>query len=130
MHKIIQALEERRNAARLGGGHDSELVRIVTGVDLAAAAVRAALGIPVGERDLEPSPGPACVIEFLRPPKGTLAGVSGPPEATFYHPPGHVYGPLRVATDRAGYVITTAPTREEALVGARTAAGAVRFEVT
>jgi hypothetical protein len=70
------------------------------------------------------------VIEFLRPPEGTLAGVSGPPEATFYHPPGHVYGPLRVATDRAGYVITTAPTREEALVGARTAAGAVRFEVT
>ena len=117
-------------AARLGGGHDSELVRIATGVDLATAAVRAALGIAVQEGDLAPSAGPACVIEFLRAPAGVLAGVSGPPEATFYHPPGHVYGPLRVATDRAGYVIRTAPTREEALAQARTAAEAVSFEVT
>ena len=34
-------------AARLGGGHDSELVRLTTGVDLATAAVRAAFGMPV-----------------------------------------------------------------------------------
>ena len=87
-------------------------------------------GSLIQERDLQPSAGPACVIEFLRAPAGVLAGVSGPPEATFYHPPGHVYGPLRVATDRAGYVICTAPTREEALAQARTAAEAVSFEVT
>jgi hypothetical protein len=35
-----------------------------------------------------------------------------------------------MATDRAGYVIRTAPTREEALAQARTAAEAVSFEVT
>ena len=70
------------------------------------------------------------MIEFLRAPEGTLVAVSGPAQATFYHPRGHVYGPLRVATDRAGYVICTAPTRQEALAQARTAAEAVRFEVT
>jgi biotin carboxylase len=117
-------------AARLGGGHDSELVRRTTGVDLATAAVRAALGLPVDPAALQPLPAAAGVIEFLQAPAGTLAGVSGPPEATFYHPPGHVYGPLRVATDRAGYVIWTALTRQEALAEARTAAEAVRFEVT
>src|SRR4029079_3946975 len=31
-------------AARLGGGHDSELVKLTTGVDLARAAVLAAIG--------------------------------------------------------------------------------------
>ena len=31
-------------AARLGGGHDSELIRLTTGVDLARCAVEAALG--------------------------------------------------------------------------------------
>ena len=64
-------------AARLGGGHDSELVRIATGVDLATAAVRAALGIAVQEGDLAPSAGPACVIEFLRAPEGCWPGCRG-----------------------------------------------------
>ena len=116
-------------AARLGGGHDSEICRRAAGVDLAAAAVRAALGLPVATPDVEPHPQAACVIEFLRAPEGELRSASGPPEATFYHPPGHRYGPLRTATDRAGYVITEGATREEALDRARTAVEAVRFEV-
>jgi hypothetical protein len=69
------------------------------------------------------------VIEFLRAPEGELVSVSGPDEATFYHPPGHLYGPLRVATDRAGCVICPAPTGEEALRRSRTASEAVNFEV-
>ena len=63
-------------AARLGGGHDSELVRIAAGVDLATAAVRAApeslsrrANSRLGRR--------ACVIEFLRAPAGVLAGCRG-----------------------------------------------------
>ncbi len=116
-------------AARLGGGHDSELVRLATGVDLAAAAVLAALGLEVEEDALRPVELGACVIEFLRAPEGELVSVSGPDEATFYHPPGHLYGPLRVATDRAGCVICPAPTGEEALRRSRTASEAVNFEV-
>lgn len=116
-------------AARLGGGHDSEICRRAAGVDLAAAAVRAALGLEVEPAGLQPDPHGACVIEFLRAPEGELRSATGPPEATFYHPPGHRYGPLRTATDRAGYVITQGATREEALDRARTAVQAVRFEV-
>jgi biotin carboxylase len=117
-------------AARLGGGHDSEICRRAAGVDLAAEAVRAALGLTVAVADLEPRQAGACVIEFLRAPEGELVSAHGPAGATFYHPPGHRYGPLRTATDRAGYVITQGATREEALDRARTAVQAVRFEVT
>jgi biotin carboxylase len=116
-------------AARLGGGHDSELARRVVGVDLADAAVRAALGMPVDEAMLDPRPNGAGVIRFLRAPEGTLVAADGPAEATFYHSPGHVYGPLRMATDRAGYVLCQASERQEALERARTASEAVRFEV-
>jgi biotin carboxylase len=116
-------------AARLGGGHDSEICRLAAGVDLAAAAVRAALGLHVEPADLVPQPQGACVIEFLRAPEGELRSATGPPEASFYHAPGHRYGPLRTATDRAGYVITQGATREEALDRARTAVQAVIFEV-
>jgi biotin carboxylase len=116
-------------AARLGGGHDSELARRVTGVDLAGAAVRAALGMPIEPESLQPVPSAAGVIRFLRAPEGELVSAAGPAEATFYHSPGHMYGPLRVATDRAGYVLQIAATRQEAVEGARTASQAVRFQV-
>ena len=116
-------------AARLGGGHDSELVLRVTGVDLAAAAVRAALGWSVAAEAIAPLPVGAGVIEFLEAPPGTLVSATGPPEACFYDPPGHVYAPIRIATDRAGYVLATAPTREEALARAAALVADVHFGV-
>jgi len=117
-------------AARLGGGHDSELVLQATGVDLAAAAVRAALGIPVDEGDLTPTRNQACVVEFLQAPAGVLRKAAGPPGVTFYHAPGHRYGPLAIATDRAGYVIAGGHSRAEALEQAAEAIRSVVFEVT
>ena len=113
-------------AARLGGGHDSELCRLATGVDLAEAAVRTSVGRQVDREALTDG---ACVIEFLAAPEGTLVSTDGPSQVTFYHAPGHRYPPLRTAIDRAGYVITQGATREEALERARTAVEAVRFEV-
>ena len=93
-------------AARLGGGHDSELVLQATGVDLAAAAVARGAGNP-GRRRRSGSRtrNQACVVEFLQAPAGVLREAAGPPGVTFYHAPGHRYGPLAIATDRAGYVI-------------------------
>jgi len=41
-----------------------------------------------------------------------------------------VYGPIRIATDRAGYVLAGGATRDDALSGAAAAAAAVRFEIT
>ena len=76
---------------------------------------------------VSPPPG---FLDSLEPlPEGVLEATGGPAEATFYHPPGHRYGPLRTATDRAGYVIAEGTTRQEALERARTAVEAVRFEV-
>ena len=117
-------------AARLGGGHDSELVKLTTGVDLARAAVRAAIGRPVRPDDVTPAPHGAGVIEFLEAPEGELVRAAGPPEASFYDAPGHVYGPIRIAIDRAGYVLAGGATRDDALARAAAAAAAVRFEVT
>jgi biotin carboxylase len=117
-------------AARLGGGHDSELVKLVTGVDLARAAVLAALGRRVTVADVTPDPHGAGVIRFLEAPPGTLLRAAGPPEACFYDAPGHVYGPIRIATDRAGYVLAGGATRDDALARAAAAAAAVRFEMT
>jgi hypothetical protein len=54
---------------------------------------------------------------------------SGPPDVHFFDEPGHVYGPLRIATDRAGYLLATGPDRASALRRAAEAAGQVRFEV-
>jgi len=117
-------------AARLGGGHDSELVKLTTGVDLARAAVLAAIGRGVSAAEVTPAPAGAGVIEFLEAPPGTLRRAAGPAEACFYHAPGHVYGPIRIATDRAGYVLAGGATRDDALARAAAAAAAVRFEVT
>ena len=117
-------------AARLGGGHDSELVRLTTGVDLARAAVLAAIGRGVSAAEVTPAPAGAGVIEFLEAPPGTLRRAAGTAEACFYHAPGHVYGPIHIATDRAGYVLAGGATRDDALARAAAAAAAVRFEVT
>jgi biotin carboxylase len=116
-------------AARLGGGHDSEICRTAAGVDLAAAAVLAAVGEQVAAASLEPQPNGAAVIEFLAAPPGELVAASGPPDVRFFDEPGHVYGPLRIATDRAGYVLATGPDRAGALRRAADAVDAVRFEV-
>jgi molybdopterin synthase catalytic subunit len=91
--------------------------------------VRTAVGHPVAAQELEPRPEGACVIEFLRAPEGELRSTGGPADVSFYHAAGHRYGPLRTATDRAGYVIAQGTTRQEALERARTAVEAVRFEV-
>ena len=116
-------------AARLGGGHDSEICRLAAGADLAAAAVRAAVGERVAAEQVTPHPEGACVIEFLRAPEGELVATAGPPEATFYHAPGHRYGPLRTATDRAGYVIAQGESRSEALDRARAAVQRVQIDI-
>ena len=69
-------------AARLGGGHDAELVHAVRGVDLAALAIRFALGEPVAVPETvdDPSRAAGCVV-FLVPPEGTLEETEGLAEA-------------------------------------------------
>jgi biotin carboxylase len=126
-------------AARLGGGHDAELCRATLGVDLNGLALTAALGEPVGDRDLAAAgtTGGACV-RFLVAPVGPLRAVEGVAAAEavdgvesvlVYRRPGFVFGPLRRGSDRAGAVLAVGESRAEALARASEAADLIRFEI-
>jgi biotin carboxylase len=131
-----QVMEE---AGRLGGGHNAELCREVVGVDLNAVAMRAAVGEPVDETELRPEPqvGGACVRFLVPPETGVLREVTGVEEARavegvrelwIYRRPGHSFGPFRMGSDRAGAVLVTGESREQALLRADEAARLIRFE--
>jgi biotin carboxylase len=119
-------------AARLGGGHDAELVEAVTAIDLN----RLALGAAVGETVL---PGPAqarvgaAVTRFLIAPEGRIESVDVPEQldgvvrVRIYRDRGYVVGPLRRATDRAGAILVVGETRAEVLALADAAAERIRF---
>jgi biotin carboxylase len=126
-------------AARLGGGHDAELAHAALGVDLNGLALQAALGESIWSAMLHavPQVGGA-VVRFLVPPDGMLEEVEGIDEAhavegveevRIYREPGHVFGPFLRGTDRAGAVLVTGASREEAQARADEAARLIRFKV-
>jgi biotin carboxylase len=117
-------------AARLGGGHDAELVQTVLGVDLNGLALDAALGNELALPPHEPRVGGA-VTRFLVAPAGVLERVEVPKdvEARIYREPGYVFVPLRRGADRAGAVLVTAGSRKEAVARADAAADAIRWHV-
>lgn len=124
-------------AARLGGGHDAELVEAATGVPLNGLALDFALGNKACVSETQALHGGACVL-FLVAPEGTLHAVEGREEALavdgvldvrLYRGPGHVFGPLRRGADRAGAVLAVGDDRDDALARARAAADAIRFHV-
>jgi biotin carboxylase len=128
-------------AARLGGGHDAELVEAATGVKLNDLALDFALGneacVSETQSHVSSHPGGACVL-FLVAPEGVLQAVEGREQAhlaagvvdvRIYREPGFRIGPLRRGPDRAGAVIAVGDSRDDALARARTAADAIRFVV-
>jgi biotin carboxylase len=126
-------------AARLGGGHDAELAHLALGVDLSGLAIDAALGDPIWSAALRAPPQVGgAVVRFLVPPEGVLEEVEGAEEARavegvedlrIYRGAGHVFGPFRRAADRAGAILATGETREQALERADEAARLIRFKV-
>jgi biotin carboxylase len=126
-------------AARLGGGHDAELCRAALRVNLNDAAIAAALGEQVRRNRLAPQArvGGAC-IRFLVAQPGALQAVRGLDEAfavdgvrgiRIYRKPGHVFGPLRSGSDRAGAILAVGDSAEDALARADRARSLIRFEV-
>lgn len=115
-------------AARLGGGHDAELVQAAVGVDLNGLAIDAALGEPLEPPRPQAQVGGA-VTRFLVAPPGILERVEVPDglQVRIYREPGHVFGPLRRGADRAGAVLATAESRAEAVARADAAAQRIRF---
>ena len=126
-------------AARLGGGHDAELAKLALGVDLNALALQAALGESIWSAALQPTPEVGgAIVRFLVPPEGVLEEVEGVEEARavesvhdvrIYREPGHAFGPFLRGADRAGAVLATGDSREEALQRADEAARLIRFRV-
>jgi len=124
-------------AARLGGGHDAELVEVATGVRLNDLALDFALENGVSVDSTQALHGGACV-HFLVAPEGELRAVEGREEAhaaegvldvRIYREPGHTFGPFLRGADRAGAVIAVGASRDEALARARAAANEIRFVV-
>jgi biotin carboxylase len=126
-------------AARLGGGHDAELAKLALGVDLNGLALQAALGEPIWSAALQPTPEVGgAVVRFLVPPEGVLEEVEGAEEARvvegvqdvrIYREPGHVFGPFQRGADRAGAVLATGESREQALERSAEATRLIRFKV-
>ncbi|HEX5467610.1 MAG TPA: ATP-grasp domain-containing protein [Gaiellaceae bacterium] len=123
-------------AARLGGGHDAEVCREALAIDPNELALDAALGEPVEIPHAQPAGG-ACV-RFLVPPEGELTAIAGIDEARaadgvvdaqVYRRPGYVFGPFLRGADRAGFVLATGASRDEALTNAGRAADSIRFEI-
>ena len=121
-------------AARLGGGHDAELVEAVTGVDLNGLAIGAALGTTLVPIWHEPRVGGA-VTRFLVAPPGMLEGVQVPERlegverVRIYRDPGYVLVPLRRGSDRAGALLAVGDSRAQAVERAEAAAAAIVFRV-
>jgi biotin carboxylase len=119
-------------AARLGGGHDGELVWAATGVDLNALALAAAFGT-AGEPAMTGEGVGGAVTRFLVPPEGTLESVEVPDDLVgvervrLYRSPGHQFGPFRYGSDRAGAVLAVGGSRDEAVERAEVAADRIRF---
>ena len=119
-------------AARLGGGHDAELAQAVTGVDLNGLTIDAAVGADLVLTQHKVGVGGA-VTKFLVAPPGVLERVDLPDDlegihrVRIYREPGYVFTPLRRGADRAGALLATGDSRDEALARANAAADRIRF---
>jgi biotin carboxylase len=119
-------------AARLGGGHDAELVEAATGVPLNDLAIDAALGEPVARPQLE-TRAAGVVTRFLVPPAGVFRSVDVPDDlegiarVRIYREPGHRFSAFRRGADRAGAVLALGSSRAQAVSRANAAAERIRF---
>ena len=112
-------------------------MELATGVPLNDLALDCALAGRASVVPTQSLAGGACVL-FLVAPEGKLRAVDGVVDALavdgvaevrIYREPGHVFGPLRHGADRAGAVLATGSSRDDALERARRAARAIRFSV-
>lgn len=125
-------------AARLSGGWmATDQIPLATGIDLVGAAIRLALGEAVDVADVTPRFARGVAIRYFFPPPGHVVRIEGFDEATarpWVHRcslslgVGDVVPPVTDHTKRAGFVITTGETREEAVERACRVVDEVRIE--
>ena len=124
-------------AARLSGGWMStDQIPLGAGVDLIGCAIRLALGESVPAEDIRPRWHRGVAIRYLFPPPGRVASIEGAEAFAgvpwvhrlgFFVEPGEVVEPITDHTKRAGFVITTGATREEAVERAEAVVNAIRI---
>lgn len=121
--------------ARLGGDFIStQLTHLSTGIDMVAAAINVALGIPPCLEPAEPKHG-VC-IRYFCPKPGKLVSVSNTEilkdarvyEAAIYHHLGEIIPEVKSSLDRSGHVIVTEDTVQKAIVLADDIINNVVFE--
>jgi biotin carboxylase len=115
-------------AARLSGGwFSTDQIPLATGVNLVGAAIRVALGDPVRREDLTPAYHRGVAIRYFFPEPGRVTAISG--TERFQHVPwihrlgfavgvGDIVEAPTDHTRRAGFVITSGETRDEAVARA------------
>jgi biotin carboxylase len=108
--------------ARLGGGKDAELAKLVTGFDAVRANVLWVLGELTREALERARPVAPCgQVRFVVAPPGRIARLDAAPalaldgvhEAGFYWREGTVLPPLTSGAERLGYLLLTAPDEQE-----------------
>jgi biotin carboxylase len=124
-------------AARLSGGWMStDQIPLGTGVDLIGCSIRLALGERVPAEDIRPRWHRGVAIRYFFPPPGRVESIEGAAAFAnvpwvhrlgFFVEPGEVMQPITDHTKRAGFVITTGATREEAVDRARSVVESVRI---
>jgi biotin carboxylase len=125
-------------AARLSGGwFSTDQIPLATGVDLVGAAIRVALGDPVRGEDLTPAYNRGVAIRYFFPEPGRVTAITGTDR--FQNVPwvnrlgfmvgvGDIVAAPTDHTRRAGFVITSGETRDEAVARALEVVNAVRIE--
>ena len=110
--------------ARLGGGKDAELAKLVTGFDAIRANVLWALGELTRDdlgADAEAAAAPCGQVRFVVAPPGRTVRLDAAPavaldgvhEAGFYWREGMVLPPLTSGAERLGYLLLSAPDEDE-----------------
>ncbi len=127
-------------AARLSGGWMStDQIPLGTDVDLIGCAIRIALGERVPAEDIRPRWYRGVAIRYFFPPPGRVSSIDGADAFAnvpwvhrlgFFVEPGDVVQPTTDHTTRAGFVITTGATRDEAVGRAESVLDAVRIVTT
>ena len=125
-------------AARLSGGwFCTDQIPLATGVDLVGAAIRVALGDPVSREDLTPAFNRGVAIRYFFPRAGRVTAITGTDrlrDVPWVHRMGFMVGAGDIVaaptdhTRRAGFVITSGGTRDEAVARALEVVNAVHIE--
>lgn len=125
-------------AARLSGGwFSTDQIPLATGVDLISAAIRMALGDEVTKEDLTQRYQKGVAIRYFFPEPGRVVKIKN--EKQFKNTPwvhklgffvklGDIVEPVTNHTKRAGFVITTGETRNQAVERAEQVVESIKIE--